>query len=90
MATVVRKEVFNALASAEAQGEKGVRVIIGLRSPASAEPVKRVLERLGVRSVLREAEDYLVASLTREEIEQVGQLKRHIKAIWLDRPVSAA
>jgi hypothetical protein len=89
MATVVRREVLNALADAEAQGQKRLRVIIGLRGPASVEPVKRALEGMGVRSVVREAEDFLAANLTREEIAQIGRLKKHVKAVWLDRPVSA-
>jgi hypothetical protein len=30
-----------------------------------------------------------MANLTREQIERVSRLKQHIKAVWLDRPVSA-
>lgn len=89
MAAVVRKEVLIALDRAEARGAKGVRVIVGLRGPDSLEPVKTALHRMGVKSVVREAEDYLVANLTREEIEQVGRLKKHVRAVWLDQPVSA-
>jgi len=89
MAAVVRKEVLEALSNAEAREVKRVRVIIGLRGPDSLEPVKNALHSMGVKSVVREAEDYLVANLTREEIEQVGRLKKHVRAVWLDRPVSA-
>lgn len=90
MAAVVRKEVLIALDRAEARGEKRVRVIIGLRGPDSLKPVKTALHRMGVRSVVRQAEGFLAANLTREEIRRVGRLKEHVTAIWLDRPVSAA
>jgi hypothetical protein len=90
MAGVVRKEVFNALDAAEARGEKRVRVIIGLRDPERMQPVKAALARLHVRSPLRETEGFLVVRLNREELEQVSRLTKHVKAIWLDQPVSAA
>jgi hypothetical protein len=90
MSPVVRKEVLKALADAQAQGQKRVRVIIGLRSPDSLAAVKAALGRAGVKTVLRESESFLAATLTREEIERVSRLKQHIKAVWLDRPVSAS
>jgi hypothetical protein len=89
MPGVVRREVLNVLEEAEARGQQRVRVIIGLRGPDSVQPVKRTLARLGVQAVLRETESFLVARLTREEIEQVSQLTDHVKAVWLDQPVSA-
>jgi hypothetical protein len=90
MAGVVRREVLNALDAAEARGEKRVRVIVGLRGPASLAAVKAALARLRVRAVLRETEGFLVARLTREGLEQVSQLTQHVRAIRLDQPVSAA
>jgi hypothetical protein len=90
VADVVRLEVRNALADAEARGEKGVRVIIGLRGPDSLAAVKGALSRLGVKTVIRESESFLAASLSREEIRKVSRLTQHVKAIWLDRAVSAA
>jgi len=90
MAAVVRKEVLIALDRAEARGEKLVRVIVGLRGADSREPVKNALHRMGVKAVVRETEDLLAVNLSREEIRRVGRLKEHVKAIWLDRPVSAA
>jgi hypothetical protein len=90
MAGVVRKEVLNALEAAEARGEKRVRVIVGLRDPESMQPIKAALARLRVRAVLRETEGFLVARLNREELEQVSQLTQHVRAVWLDQPVSAA
>ena len=89
MAGVVRKDVLNALADAEARGEKCVRVIIGLRGPDSLAPVKGTLARLGVKTVARESQSFLAARLTRDEIRQVSRLTQHVRAIWLDRPVSA-
>lgn len=79
----------DALADAEARGEKRVRVIIGLRSPDSLATVKGALARLGVKSVGRESQSFLIARLTRDEIRQVSRLTQHVRAIWLDRPVSA-
>ena len=90
MAAVVRKEVLEALSDAETRGVKRVRVIIGLRGPDSLEPVKNALHSMGVKAVVRETEDLLAVNLSREEIRRVGRLKEHVKAIWLDRPVSAA
>jgi len=90
MAGVVRKDVLNALADAEARGEKRVRVIIGLHSPDSLAAVKGALARLGVKTVARESQSFLAARLSRDEIRQVSQLTQHVRAIWLDRPVSAA
>ena len=89
MAGVVRKDVLNALADAEARGEKRVRVIIGLHSPDSLAPVKGTLARLGVKTVARESQSFLAARLTRDDIRQVSRLTQHVRAIWLDRPVSA-
>jgi len=89
MAGVVRKDVLNALADAEARGEKRVRVIIGLHSPDSLPAVKGTLARLGVVTVARESQSFLAARLTRDEIRQVSRLTQHVRAIWLDRPVSA-
>jgi hypothetical protein len=89
MGEVVRKDVWNALADAQARGEKRVRVIIGLRGPDSSATVKGALSRLGVKTVLRESQSFLVGRLTRDEIRQVSRLTQHVKAIWLDRPVSA-
>jgi len=89
MARVVRKEVLRALEKTEARGEKRVRVVIGLRSAGSAKAVSGTLNRLGAQAPVREAERFLVARLTREEIDQVSQLAQHVKAVWLDQPVSA-
>jgi hypothetical protein len=90
MSGVVRKEVLNALDEAAARSDKRVRVIIGLRGPDSVRPVKEALARLGVKAVLREAESFLVARLTRAEIEQMSRRTEHVKAIWLDQPVTAS
>lgn len=90
MAGVVRKEVWNALADAEARGEKRVRVIIGLNSPDSLAAVKGALARLGVKAVARESQSFLAAGLTRDEIEEVSRRKELVRAVWLDQPVSAA
>jgi hypothetical protein len=90
MAGVVRREVLNALDEAAARGDTRVRVIIRLRGANSADPVKEALARLGAKAVLRETESFLVAKLTRAEIEQLSRLTGHVEAIWLDRPVSAA
>jgi hypothetical protein len=88
MSSVVRSEVLEALDRAEAGGQKRVRVIIGLRSPDSLAAVKDALARLGVKTVARESQSFLVARLTRDEIRQVSRLIQHVRAIWLDRPVS--
>jgi hypothetical protein len=77
----------DALADAEARGEKRVRVIIGLRSPESLATVKGALARLGVKRVARESQSFLGAGLTRDEIVWVSRLTQHVRAIWLDRPV---
>lgn len=89
MPEVVRKEVLKALDDAEARGEKRVRVVIGLRSAGSAKAVRGTLNRLGAKAPVRKTERFLVARLTREELEQVSQLAQHVKAVWLDQPVSA-
>jgi hypothetical protein len=89
MAGVVRKEVWNALADAEARGEKHVRVIIGLRGPDSPAAVRATLARLGVKTAARESHSFLAARLARTEIRQVSRLTQHVRAIWLDRRVSA-
>jgi len=90
MAPVVRKEVLNALADAEAQGQKCVRVIVGLRGPDSLEPVQKALNRMGAMSTGRSSGSFIAVRLSREQVGQVGRLKEHVKAVWLDRPVSAA
>jgi len=89
MAGVVRKDVFDALADAEARGEKRVRVIIGLRSPQSLDTVKQALARMVVKTVARESPSFVVAKLSRDEIQQLGRLTKHVRAVWLDQPVSA-
>jgi hypothetical protein len=89
MAGVVRKEVLNALDEAQARGDTRVRVIVGLRGPESLGPVKEAIAHLGVKTVLRETESFLVARLTRAQIERVSRLADHVKAIWLDQPVTA-
>ena len=89
MAKVVRKEVLHALAEGEARDEEHVRVIIGLRSPDSLAAVKGALAHMGVKTVARESQSFLAAKLTRDEILQVSQLREHVRAVWLDRPVSA-
>jgi hypothetical protein len=86
----VRSEVLEALDRAEACGQKRVRVIVGLRSPDSLAVVKGALGRLGVKTLARESQSFLAANLTRDEILQVSQLREHVRAVWLDRPVSAA
>jgi hypothetical protein len=90
MGEVVRKEVLDALRSAEARGERRMRVIIGLRSAQSLDAVKQALGRMGVKTVARESPTFLAARLTREQIERVSRLEQHVKAIWLNRPVSAS
>jgi hypothetical protein len=89
MGSLVRSEVLVALDRAEARGEKRVRVIVGVRSPDSLAAVKGVLARLGVKTLARESESFLAARLSREEVLQVNRLQEHVKAIWLDQPVSA-
>jgi hypothetical protein len=88
MGSLVRSEVLVALDRAEARGEKRVRVIVGLRSPDSLAAVKGALARLGVKTLARESESFLAARLSREEVLQVSRLQEHVKAIWLDQPVS--
>jgi len=90
MSSVVRSEVLEALERAEASGQKRVRVIVGLRSPDSLAAVKDALGRSGAKAVHRESESFLAASLSRQEIEKVSRLTKHVRAIWLDGPVSAA
>ena len=90
MSAIVRSEVLDALGRAEARGEKKVRVIIGLHSPDSLAAVKGTLARSGVKTVARESQSFLAARLSRDEIRQVSQLTQQVRAIWLDRPVSAA
>jgi hypothetical protein len=90
MSSVVRSEVLEALDRAEAHGEKRVRVIVGLRGPDSLAAVKRALGRSGAKAVHRESETFLAASLSREEVHKVSQLREHVRAVWLDSPVSAA
>ena len=80
----------DAPATAEAWGEKGLRVIIGLRGPESLAAIKGTLAGLGVKTVARESQSFLAARLTREEIRPVSRLTQHLRAMWLDRPVSAA
>jgi hypothetical protein len=89
MGSLVRSEVLVALDRVEARGQKRVRVIVGLRSPDSLAAVKGVLARLGVKTLARESESFLAAKLSREEVLQVSRLQEHVKAIWLDQPVSA-
>ena len=90
MSAIVRSEVLEALDRAEARGQKRVRVIVGLHSPESLAAVKGALARLGVKTVARESQSFLAARLSRDEIRQVSQLTQHVRAIWLDRPVSTA
>ncbi len=90
LAGVVRKEVLEALDQAEARGEKRVRVIIGLRGAASLQAVKGALAGTGVKAVVRESQSFLAARLTRDEVLKISRLREHVRAIWLDRPVSAA
>jgi hypothetical protein len=80
----------DAVAEAEARGERRVRVIVGVRSADSVAAVKGALAHLGVNTLARESQSFLAARLTRDEIRQVSRLTHHVKAIWLDRPVSAA
>jgi hypothetical protein len=61
-----------------------------LRSPDSLLAVKSTLGRSGVKPLLRESAAFLAVRLTREEIQQLDRLSAHVKAVWLDRPVSAA
>lgn len=88
MTGVIRKEVWDALA--EAHGEKRVRVIIGLRSPRSLDTVKEALAGMGVKAALRESQSFVVARLSKEQIQKLGRLTKHVRAIWLDQPVSTA
>jgi hypothetical protein len=89
MSGIVRKEVMDALHRAEARGEKGVRVIVGLRSGSSINALKHSLKRLGVAKPYRESDSFLALQLSREELLQVSRLTKHISHISLDRPVSA-
>lgn len=90
MGEIVRKEVLDALDEAEARGEKAVRVIIGLRTPGAGPAVEDALRDLGIPEVVRRSDRFVVATLSRKEIERVSQLTEHVSRIWLDRPVFAA
>jgi signal transduction protein with GAF and PtsI domain len=90
MPSLIRREVLAALADAEARGDTGVRVTVGLRAGGSMDAVKEALGRSGVTSYRREAESFLAVELSREQVLRVGKLKEHVSSIWLDQPVSAA
>jgi len=90
MTSVVRSEVLEALDRAEARGQKGVRVIIGLRPGGSMNAVKEALARSGVTSYHRETESFLAVELSRQQVLRLSKLKQHVSSIWLDQPVSAA
>jgi hypothetical protein len=61
---VLQRDVLQALDNAEVRGEKKVRVIIGLRGPDSLAAVKGTLSRSGAKTVIRESESFLAASLS--------------------------
>jgi hypothetical protein len=54
------------------------------------EALKRGLGRLGVVRYRREAETFLAAELSRDEVLGISQLSEHVSAIRLDHLVSAA
>ena len=89
MSGIVRTEVLVALDEAEARGQKTIRVIVGLRPGGSMSALKDGLGRLGVVLYRREADAFLAADLSRDEILGISQLSEHVSAIWLDRLVSA-
>jgi len=90
MSALVRAEVLEALERAEARGQKRVRVIIGLRPGGSMSAIKEALARSGVRSYRRETESFLAVELSRQQVERLAKLTKHLSSIWLDGPVSAA
>jgi len=90
MGAIVRAEVLETLDRAEARGQKRVRVIVGLRAGGSMSAIKEALGRSGVKSYHREAESFLAAELTRQQVLRLSKLKEHVSSIWLDGPVSAA
>jgi hypothetical protein len=90
MSGIVRTEVLVALDEAEARGQRTVRVIVGLRPGGSMTALKEGLARLGVVHYRREAEDFLAAELSRDEILGISQLSEHVSTIWLDHLISSA
>jgi len=52
--------------------------------------IKEALVRSGVRSYRRETESFLAVELSRQQVERLAKLSKHVSSIWLDRPVSAA
>ena len=90
MTAIVRSEVLDALDRAEARGQKGVRVIVGLRPGGSMSAIKEALGRSGVTSYRREAESFLAVELSRQQVLRLAKLTEHVSSVWLDRPVSAA
>jgi hypothetical protein len=90
MREVLRSEVLEALDRAEARGQKGVRVIVGLRPGGSMDSLKDALTRLGVRQYHRETAGFLAVELSRQQVLRLSKLTEHVSSIWLDRPVSAA
>jgi hypothetical protein len=90
MSAIVRSEVLDALDRAEARGQKGVRVIVGLRAGGSMDSLKDALTRLGVTHYQRETAGFLAVELSRQQVLRLSKLTEHVSSIWLDRPVSAA
>ena len=90
MSRIVRTEVLDALNRAEERGQTRVRVIVGLRPRGRMNALKEGLARLGVVQYRREAESFLAAELSRDEILGISQLSEHVSAIWLDHLISAA
>jgi len=90
MREVLRSEVLEALDGAEARGQKGVRVIVGLRPGGSMDSIKDALTRVGVTQYHRETVGFLAVELSRQQVLRLSRLTEHVSSIWLDQPVSAA
>jgi hypothetical protein len=84
MSSVVRSEVLEALNRAEARGEKRVRVIVSLRSVESLQAVRRAIDRTGAKTTASDLQGSVVATLSRQEVLELGALTEDIAGISLD------